>query len=194
MHSTSTSSWPPQMSPLSYEASCPRLNDILRGFSVSMTSRAAFQTSASTQPPPTVPMKEPSSRTRILALSKLGIEPFTCTMVATAHFCPRLRRRTISSYKSIWIDYIVDPPRRIIAVVDGHQATDLVTIRQFGNLSEALMAKGCLESAGIECFLADANMAWMDSPVVRGMRLQVNPEDAQTATAFLESVTGDSNR
>jgi len=56
------------------------------------------------------------------------------------------------------------------------------------------MAKGCLESAGIECFLADANMAWMDSPVVRGMRLQVNPEDAQTATAFLESVTGDSNR
>jgi Putative prokaryotic signal transducing protein len=78
--------------------------------------------------------------------------------------------------------------------VDGHQATDLVTIRQFGNLAEALFAKGCLESAGIECFLADANMAWMDSPVVRGMRLQVNPDDVQAATAFLESVTGDSGR
>ena len=65
--------------------------------------------------------------------------------------------------------------------MDGHQATDLVTIRQFGNLAEALLAKGCLESAGIECFLADANMAWMDSPVVRGMRLQVSPDDAETA-------------
>ena len=51
--------------------------------------------------------------------------------------------------------------------------TDLITIRRFGHLAEALMAKGCLDSAGIECFLADANMAWLDSPVVRGMRLQV---------------------
>src|ERR1700693_4023720 len=75
-----------------------------------MTSRAAFQTSASTQPPPTVPMNEPSSRTRILALSKLGIEPFTWTMVATAHFWPSFRSRTISSYRSIRIDYIVDLP------------------------------------------------------------------------------------
>jgi hypothetical protein len=77
--------------------------------------------------------------------------------------------------------------------VDGHQATDLVTIRQFGNLAEALFAKGCLESAGIECFLADANMAWMDSPVVRGMRLQVSQDDAAIAIELLESVASDSN-
>ena len=83
----------------------------------------------------------------------------------------------------------MDPPGRIIVVVDDNEATDLVTIRQFGNLSEALLAKGCLESAGIECFLADANMAWMDSPVVRGMRLQVSPGDAETAVALLESAT-----
>ena len=81
----------------------------------------------------------------------------------------------------------MDPPGRIIVVVDGQQATDLVTIRQFGNLSEALMAKGCLESAGIECFLADANMAWMDSPVVRGMRLQVSPNEAEIAIEILDS-------
>ncbi|MBZ5676347.1 MAG: DUF2007 domain-containing protein [Acidobacteriia bacterium] len=61
--------------------------------------------------------------------------------------------------------------------MDAREASELVTIRQFGNLAEALMAKGCLDSAGIECFLADANMAWMDSPVVRGMRLQVSPDD-----------------
>jgi len=56
------------------------------------------------------------------------------------------------------------------------------------------MAKGCLDSAGIESFLADSNMAWMDSPVVRGMRLQVSPEDAEAAIAMLEqSGTGDLN-
>jgi hypothetical protein len=69
--------------------------------------------------------------------------------------------------------------------------TELVTIRHFGNLGEALMAKGCLESAGIECFLADANMAWMDSPVVRGMRLQVNSDDAETAIAMLDLTAED---
>jgi len=53
------------------------------------------------------------------------------------------------------------------------------------------MAKGCLESAGIECFLADANMAWMDSPVVRGMRLQVNSDDAETAIAMLDLTAED---
>jgi len=70
--------------------------------------------------------------------------------------------------------------------VDDHQAPELVTIRQFGNLSDALMAKGCLDSAGIESFLADSNMAWMDSPLVRGMRLQVSPADAEIATDILD--------
>ncbi len=88
---------PPQISPLSYAASCPRLNVRCFGFSVSITSRAAFQTSASTHPPPIVPSIDPSSRTSIFALSKLGIDPFTCTIVATAHFCPNRRSRTISS-------------------------------------------------------------------------------------------------
>jgi hypothetical protein len=58
-------------------------------------------------------------------------------------------------------------------------------------MSEALLAKGCLESAGIECFLADANITRMEWPLSRGMRLQVSPEDAETAIALLESVSGD---
>jgi len=70
-----------------------------------------------------------------------------------------------------------------------HEPSELVTIRPFGNLGEALMAKGCLDSAGIECFLADANMAWLDSPVVRGMRLQVSQNGAETAIALPESAT-----
>lgn len=76
--------------------------------------------------------------------------------------------------------------------MDRQQAPELVTIRQFGNMSEALMAKGCLESAGIECFLADANITRLEWPISRGMRLQVNPEDAETAVAVLESAAGDS--
>ena len=78
--------------------------------------------------------------------------------------------------------------------MDAHEASELVTIRQFGNLAEALMAKGCLDSAGIECFLADSNMAWMDSPVVRGMRLQVSPDEAAAAIEILDhSALDDAN-
>jgi len=71
--------------------------------------------------------------------------------------------------------------------VDLPQARELLTIRQFGNMSEALLAKGCLESAGIECFLADANITRLEWPISRGMRLQVGPDDAQAAIALLES-------
>jgi hypothetical protein len=77
--------------------------------------------------------------------------------------------------------------------VDAHQTRDLVTIRQFGNMSEALLAQGCLESAGIECFLADMNIARLEWPLSRGMRLQVTPADAETAIAVLESVANDSS-
>jgi len=73
--------------------------------------------------------------------------------------------------------------------MDGHQALELVTIRQFGNMSEALLAKGCLESAGIECFLADMNITRLEWPISRGMRLQVSLDDAESAVELLESVT-----
>lgn len=73
------------------------------------------------------------------------------------------------------------PPR-----ANTHEAPELVTIRQFGDMSEALFAKGCLDSAGIECFLADLNVARMDWPVTRGIRLQVGPADVEAAVAMLE--------
>lgn len=77
----------------------------------------------------------------------------------------------------------------IIVPVDGQHASELVTIRQFGNMSEALVAKGCLESAGIECFLADLNVTRIEWPISRGVRLQVSLDDAATAAALLESAT-----
>ena len=65
-------------------------------------------------------------------------------------------------------------------------APELVTIRQFGDIAEALLAQGCLEAAGIECFLADLNIARVDWPLSRGIRLQVAPGDAADAVEVMD--------
>jgi len=67
-----------------------------------------------------------------------------------------------------------------------HEAREVVTIRQFGNMPEALLAQGCLDAARVESFLADINVSRLEWPITRGVRLQVNAEDAETATALLE--------
>ena len=67
-------------------------------------------------------------------------------------------------------------------------APAVVTIRRFGAMSEAILAQGCLESAGIETYLADSNMGRIEWPVTRGMRLQVKSEDAEEALALLGTI------
>jgi Putative prokaryotic signal transducing protein len=65
----------------------------------------------------------------------------------------------------------------------------LVTIRQFRDLPEALLAKGCLESAGIECHLRDDNLVrldWFISNFIGGIKLCVSPQDAQNARQLLD--------
>ena len=65
----------------------------------------------------------------------------------------------------------------------------LVPIRQYRDLPEALLAKGCLESAGIECFFRDDNLVrldWFISNFIGGIKLCVKPEDAEKAQAILE--------
>jgi hypothetical protein len=62
---------------------------------------------------------------------------------------------------------------------------ELIVIRQM-DLSRALLAKASLESAGIECYLADDNMARMEwSNLVGGVRLSVKPQDAKDALRIL---------
>lgn len=66
---------------------------------------------------------------------------------------------------------------------------EMVTIRQFRDLPEALLAKGSLESSGIECALVDDNMVRMDwfiSNLLGGVKLQVRPDDAVVALEVLE--------
>jgi hypothetical protein len=65
---------------------------------------------------------------------------------------------------------------------------DTVTLRQFRDLPEALLAKGSLESAGIEAYLVDDNMVRMDwfiSNLLGGIKLQVRPLDAEAAEEIL---------
>ncbi|HLV88506.1 MAG TPA: hypothetical protein VKV39_16090 [Candidatus Sulfotelmatobacter sp.] len=64
----------------------------------------------------------------------------------------------------------------------------LVTVRQFRDLPEALLAKGSLESAGIECFLRDDNLVrldWFISNFIGGIKLCVNPEEFIKAQQIL---------
>jgi hypothetical protein len=52
-----------------------------------------------------------------------------------------------------------------------------------------LLAKGSLESAGIECFLADENLVrldWFISNFIGGIKLRVRPEDAENARKLLD--------
>jgi hypothetical protein len=72
-----------------------------------------------------------------------------------------------------------------------HEAPELITIRRFGDMSEALAAQGCLDSAGIASLLADANIARVEWPISRGIRLQVAKDDAETASALLKQTVAD---
>jgi hypothetical protein len=66
---------------------------------------------------------------------------------------------------------------------------ELVTVRQFRDLPEALLAKGCLESVGIECFLGDDNLVrldWFISNFIGGIKLKVRAPDAENAHKILD--------
>ena len=69
------------------------------------------------------------------------------------------------------------------------EVRELVTVRQFRDLPEALLAKGSLESAGIECFLADENLVrldWFISNFIGGIKLNVRPTDEANARKILD--------
>jgi len=65
----------------------------------------------------------------------------------------------------------------------------LVTLRRYRDLSEAIVARGMLESAGIEVFLQDENLVrldWQVSNFIGGIRLQVDEADANAGLELLE--------
>ena len=78
----------------------------------------------------------------------------------------------------------IAPPRG----EDVFEFNETVTLRQFRDLPEALLAKGSLESAGIQAYLVDDNMIRMDwfiSNLLGGIKLKVRAEDAEAASEIL---------
>ena len=81
-----------------------------------------------------------------------------------------------------------DPPLQEFPEDGEFEHRSMVTIRKFRDLPEALLAKGSLDSAGIECTLVDDNMVrldWFISNLLGGVKLQVNAEDAAAAEEML---------
>ena len=65
---------------------------------------------------------------------------------------------------------------------------ELVTIRKFRDLPDALLAQGRLESSGIESFLADDNMVrmdWLISNLLGGIKLKVEEANVEIAEEIL---------
>ena len=85
---------------------------------------------------------------------------------------------------------IKTPSAELPAWLDADRALrELVTLRKFRDIPEALLAKGCLESAGIESCLVDDNMVrldWFWSNLVGGIKLQVDPKDVDVANEILD--------
>jgi len=107
----------------------------------------------------------------------------------------RLARNAESLTELAWDALEDEMDRRHLEVSDDApeprqemEVRELVTIRQFRDLPEALLAKGSLESAGIQAYLVDDNMIRMDwfiSNLLGGVKLKVQPEDADVANEIL---------
>jgi hypothetical protein len=69
------------------------------------------------------------------------------------------------------------------------QGENLCVVRRFASFPEALIAKTCLDSSGIECALADENVLAANpflSHVLGGVRLFVREADLEEATRLLD--------
>ena len=78
----------------------------------------------------------------------------------------------------------LEPP----LIEDPEEAPQLITIRRYRDLSEAIVARSMLESAGIYVFLRDENLVrldWQVSNFIGGIRLQVKAGDEQAAQDLL---------
>ena len=84
------------------------------------------------------------------------------------------------------------PEPELPPAISSLEKRNLVMLRRFRDIPEALLAKGRLESFGIECFLGDENMVRMDwflSNLLGGIKLLVDAENFTEAAKILnESV------
>ena len=115
-------------------------------------------------------------------LRQLASESGSLTNEAQTALASELKRRGIAPEENAEAETRSEPET-------ARELRDLLTIRQFRDLPEALLAKSVLESAGIECFLGDDNlirMDWLWSNLLGGIKLRVRQEDALVAGRLLE--------
>src|SRR5215469_4628900 len=116
-------------------------------------------------------LKEFYSQQMDESLEKTAGEAYELSEIARAALQAELQKRGLSAELAKYRPVRgkkrpapINPPRDATAAspteppTDDDDGDDLVTIRQFRDLPQALLAKGCLESAGIQCALTDDNM------------------------------------
>jgi hypothetical protein len=83
----------------------------------------------------------------------------------------------------------LEPPLIEEAQPEGSLAQrNLFTVRRYRDLSEAIVARSMLESAGVPVYLRDENLVrldWQVSNFIGGIRLQVDAADEQNALELL---------
>jgi hypothetical protein len=82
----------------------------------------------------------------------------------------------------------LEPPLIETDSPDVPEQRNLVTVSRYRDLSEAIVARSMLESAGIPVHLRDENLVrldWQVSNFIGGIRLQVETSDEQQATQLL---------
>jgi len=79
----------------------------------------------------------------------------------------------------------LEPP---LIEADGFEGRTLVTVNRYRDLSEAIVARSLLESAGISVFLQDENLVrldWQVSNFIGGIRLKVDAVNEASAKELL---------
>lgn len=77
---------------------------------------------------------------------------------------------------------------------DAPEFRNLVVIRSYWNLLDAEIARGLLDSAGIQAFLFDENMIrmdWFKANALGGIKLRVDAADVEEANRILNEMASD---
>jgi hypothetical protein len=117
-------------------------------------------------------------------LEKIAIDFASLTEVARAALRVEMAKRTLTAPEEIAANHVNE--------MADIKARAPVMIRRYRDLPEASVARSMLDSAGIECFLADDNLVrldWFYSNLIGGIKLLVCEKDAEAASKLLDQGT-----
>lgn len=113
----------------------------------------------------------------------------TAELLATARVYDSLTDLAQSALRAEFAKRGMEAPLLEERPYDEPEGRKLLTLRRYRDLSEAIVARGMLESAGISVYLQDENLVrldWQVSNFIGGIRLQVEQSDAEAAAELLE--------